>query len=416
MVQVLVSDMTNTGYHQHSYLPSLDESDMVKIWVISAFILLSGLLTMIAQNPGIAVAYPFLSKLTPHLFYIPIVLMSLWYPRRTLQCVVMIMAVFAAVVTYFTLTGVAVDFIASGFTAAIYLWVVAATSTVSRDDPLTYAKCRSIVENRARNGLLIRQYLGLTGEGQQYLRKSREYIDALIEACHSHNREVRESAVQTLDLIGEPAVEPLINALQNENVATREAVARALGTIGDARAIEPLMESLRDESRRVREAGARALAAIGTPSVERLIQGLSDDDWHMRVGSIIALRITGVPETIPDLIGLLSDKSIYVRREAVKTLGRMGDARAVPQLCRVLREDAKEVRVRAAWALGRIGDDDAVDALVDTLYHDAEREVRERAAHALALMRTERARSALMTATRGDENTRAAALEALGSI
>ncbi|KQC05781.1 MAG: hypothetical protein APR53_06585 [Methanoculleus sp. SDB] len=408
--------MTNTGCHHHAYLPPLDESDMVKIWVISAFIILSGLLTMIAQNPAITVAYPFLSKLTPHLFYIPIVLMSLWYPRRTLQCVVMIMAVFAAVVTYFTMIGVTVDFITSGFTAAIYLWVVAATSTVSRDDPLTYAKCRSFVENRARSGLLIKEYLGMPGEGQQYLRQSREYIDALIEACHSHNREVRESAVQTLDLIGEPAVEPLIRALEDESVATREAVARVLGTIGDTRAIEPLMESLRDESRRVREAGARALAAIGRPSVERLIQGLSDDEWHVRVGSVVALRITGAPETIPDMIRLLSDRSVYVRREAVKTLGRIGDGRAVPPLCRVLREDAREVRIRAAWALGRIGDDSAVDALVDALYHDTEQDVRERSAQALALMRTERARSALMSAARGDENTRAAALEALGSI
>ncbi|NYT05300.1 MAG: HEAT repeat domain-containing protein [Methanomicrobiales archaeon] len=403
--------MTTTGHLPTTHLPDLDESDMVKIWVISAFILISGLLTMIAQNPAIVAGYPFLPKLTPHLFYIPIVLMALWYPRRTLQCVVMIVAIFVAVLLYFTFSGVAFDPVTAGFTAAIYLWVVAATSTVARDEPLTYEKCLSFVEKQTRKGQVIRDFIGIPWER---LRKSREYIDALVEACHSQDSEIRENAVQTLDLIGEPAVEPLIRALEDDSAVTRETAARALGTIGDVRAIEPLMAALRDDSRRVREAGSRALAAIGTPAVRRLLEGLSDEDWHVRVGSVISLRIIGSPEAILPVIEKLGDRSVYVRREAAKTLGRIGDARAAAPLCRVLDEDVKEVRIRAAWALGRIGDAGSVERLAAAMYSDADADVRLRAAQALALIDSGQARDILGAAAAGEGPARDAVERAFG--
>ncbi len=55
------------------------------------------------------------------------------------------------------------------------------------------------------------------------------------------------------------ALEPLIQALQDEAPEVRQNAARALGKIGDDRAIQPLQELLRDNQSPVRDAAAEAL-------------------------------------------------------------------------------------------------------------------------------------------------------------
>ena len=62
--------------------------------------------------------------------------------------------------------------------------------------------------------------------------------------------------------IGEPAVEPLIKALGDEDSSVREWAAWALGRIGDTRATEPLREVLNDEDSDVREKAEKALPRL----------------------------------------------------------------------------------------------------------------------------------------------------------
>jgi HEAT repeat protein len=57
-------------------------------------------------------------------------------------------------------------------------------------------------------------------------------------------------------------VEPLIQALQDEDSFLRRVAAVAVGNIGDARAIEPLTRALEDEDSLVRQAAAEALEKI----------------------------------------------------------------------------------------------------------------------------------------------------------
>jgi len=53
----------------------------------------------------------------------------------------------------------------------------------------------------------------------------------------------------------------------------------ALGRIGDSRAVNPLIDALKDEDRWVREAAAEALASIRDPgAVNPLIDDLKDED------------------------------------------------------------------------------------------------------------------------------------------
>ena len=74
-----------------------------------------------------------------------------------------------------------------------------------------------------------------------------------------------------MGIFGEPNIEELkasknlkglIEALNDKYGDFRLEAARALGNIGDSRAIEPLIEALKDEDNYVREAARAALEKI----------------------------------------------------------------------------------------------------------------------------------------------------------
>jgi len=135
--------------------------------------------------------------------------------------------------------------------------------------------------------------------------------------------------------LGAAAVKPLIRALGDKDYSVREAVARALGQIGDARAVKPLIRRLKDKSATVRSAATKALGAIGDPrGVEPLTAALaSDSDWYQSVPAVVAL-------------------------------GKIGDARAADPLIAVLRRPAAtpahklaspDLKKAAADALDQLG-------------------------------------------------------------
>jgi len=97
---------------------------------------------------------------------------------------------------------------------------------------------------------------------------------------------IQNSGIQKSVLRGigdERAVEPLIQALKDENWSVRVEAANALGTIGDKKAVEPLIQALKDENWSVRAEAANALGMIGDEkAVEPLIQVLQDKNEDAR--------------------------------------------------------------------------------------------------------------------------------------
>ena len=74
---------------------------------------------------------------------------------------------------------------------------------------------------------------------------------------------MKEVAALSLGEIGDSqAVEPLINALGDENWEVRSSAAKALGKIGNDRAVEQLINLLRDKNENVRWHAVQALEAI----------------------------------------------------------------------------------------------------------------------------------------------------------
>lgn len=118
----------------------LSEQDLIRIWVIASFVLISVLVTIYAFSVPIGDIYAPLMFLFPQLYYIPIVLVSIWYPRYGLQCTVLLVAAFLAITAYFTFLGSAFDPFVSGVNAAMYLWVVAATTLMAKEGGLLNIK------------------------------------------------------------------------------------------------------------------------------------------------------------------------------------------------------------------------------------------------------------------------------------
>ncbi len=73
----------------------------------------------------------------------------------------------------------------------------------------------------------------------------------------------RWKAIESLARLGDPrAVEPIIEALSDEDWRVRQKAAWALGFIGDERALVPLRRALRDETEGVQEMILEALDQI----------------------------------------------------------------------------------------------------------------------------------------------------------
>ncbi|MER3501614.1 MAG: PBS lyase [Candidatus Fervidibacterota bacterium] len=100
-------------------------------------------------------------------------------------------------------------------------------------------------------------------------------VEPLIEALRDRDWEVRWAAAYALGKIGKPAVEPLIEALRDRDGKVRRAAADALGAIGDARAVEPLIEALRDRDWEVREAAVNALGKIAVEALRKLMMQIA---------------------------------------------------------------------------------------------------------------------------------------------
>lgn len=192
-------------------------------------------------------------------------------------------------------------------------------------------------------------------------------IETLIENLNAQDVNVKADSVKALVEIGEPAVEPLIQALGAENSDTRENAAVTLGKIKDERAVQPLVEMLTDEEWEIEKAATNALIEIGGPAVEPLIVILRDENEDIFLQTKVIAVLAGIKDerSVQPMIQALKEKP-ELQADLGYRLGLMGEP-AVEPLIEALGDDDPNVRVRAAEALGRIGDECAVEPLTDAL-------------------------------------------------
>jgi len=197
-------------------------------------------------------------------------------------------------------------------------------------------------------------------------------IDALIQNLEAPDVNVKADSVKALVEIGEPAVEPLIQALGAENPDIRENAAVTLGKIKDERAVQPLIEMLPDEEWEIEKAATDALIEIGEPAVEPLIVILRDENEDIFLQTKVIAVLAGIKDerAILPMIQALKEKP-ELQADLGYCLGLMGEP-AVEPLIKALEDDNPNVRVRAAEALGILGDERAIGPLTDALNDEDE--------------------------------------------
>ena len=139
-----------------------------------------------------------------------------------------------------------------------------------------------------------------------------------------------------------------------KDAGVRTAAAEALGVLADGHAIEPLVEALGDEEKGVREAAARALGKMKNRRVvEPLIYALDDDDSRVAACAAEALGARADAQAIEPLIRALG-YSPEVRNNALAALVKIGAPAVVP-LIEAYGYEKKEAKEAIIAALGRIG-------------------------------------------------------------
>jgi HEAT repeat protein len=252
-------------------------------------------------------------------------------------------------------------------------------------------------------------------------------IDAIVEGRKGEAEAdaVITKVIKALDNIAGPAVDPLVEVLQNTDIdeVPRSKAAHILGLIENTKATEPLIASLKDESVVVRSEAAKSLGLIADrravgPLTEMLVD---ESEWvTARANAAEALGKIKDERALVPLIDALGSEIIAIRGKAAAALGPIKDKRATMSLVRILGDEKEDdtVRANAASSLGSIADARAVDALIAALSSDVD-DIRQKAAVALGGLAMEDAVEPLMTVV-GDMNEpiilRTYAAEALGAI
>jgi HEAT repeat protein len=173
-----------------------------------------------------------------------------------------------------------------------------------------------------------------------------------------------EQAAIALAAMSQPAVEPLINAMNNENPSVRRNAAWAIGEIRGglntdrSAALEPLIAALGDADTWVRMAAAFSLGEMRPPrATEALIAALGDVDVNVRMMVVRALGELKTRRGVERLTAvLLRDGDERVRRGAAHALGEIKDRMALEALTLALNDQDERVRAAAKYAISEIRD------------------------------------------------------------
>lgn len=158
-----------------------------------------------------------------------------------------------------------------------------------------------------------------------------------------------------------PDIEGAIGLLRSPDPQLRQFVAYLLGQARDSRAIEPLIDALQDEHIGVRGAAANALGNIGdSAAVPYLLPLLRHANPQLVVWAAFALTKLG-RDHFSVLQSTLQSEDVDVRRSTILAFQQLGDQRAIPLLLDLQHDDSRrfsgdttlgEAAVRALIQLG----------------------------------------------------------------
>jgi HEAT repeat protein len=246
--------------------------------------------------------------------------------------------------------------------------------------------------------------------------QARDAAPKIAKLLESPDLATREAVLRTLGALGNREVTPaLLAALDQESEpALREGAIRALGELGDPKALPVLTLMLYDEPEGVTYFGAARLAllSMGPPAEAALRVILARKDPRVE-----ALRLKGQP--LPP--GWIEAKASSVLAAMRTTAAASDVALALEKYQKALKRDAQNVVLHSAvvelvYALGALGSP-GNHPLLETLVNDASIDVRMAATEALTTAGVRRSAPALLkSAAEGPAQARVAAIVAASRV
>ncbi len=178
-------------------------------------------------------------------------------------------------------------------------------------------------------------------------------IEDLIKLLGDQNTKVRLDAANNLAANGDAARGPVTTLLEHEDYTYRRIAAYILGKIGNPDSVEVLVEALGDDNPDVRKSAAQALNRIGEPSIALLIRALGNISKDVRASAVWSLSKMGAMAVEP-LLETLSSEVKDIRASGVWALTKLGRPSIGP-LVKLIIHDEKNTRETAIWGLSKIG-------------------------------------------------------------
>ncbi len=222
-------------------------------------------------------------------------------------------------------------------------------------DPTTFDEIANILLDDPKIG--VRQAAAKALGYTQHPAALPYLMEALRDPFWWYEREAQAGDLfDAITKMGTMAVDPLIEALKDNEGAVRKYAASLLGRLGDVRAIEPLGMALYDLHHDVGKASAEALAQFGVSSFEILVEALDHPEMWIRIHSIDVLPKVKEPRVALVLLEMLKDSEREVKRHVIEAMGELKDSRTLPALQQIMAQRGdREMHALAKAAIEKIG-------------------------------------------------------------
>ncbi|MBU8934586.1 MAG: HEAT repeat domain-containing protein [candidate division Zixibacteria bacterium] len=180
----------------------------------------------------------------------------------------------------------------------------------------------------------------------------------------------REDAVKKLgEHDQDEAIAGLVTALDDPDMGIRELAADMLVQTKSQTGAHLLIRFLGHEDIGTRNLASEILIKIGQPAVQPLIDNLADDDYDIRKFIVDILGLIKDETAVDALCKSLWDDNSNVVVSATEALGEVGSPKCIPELIKVY-ERVEDARLQAVEAMGKIGDPGTLDTLFGYLETD----------------------------------------------
>ncbi len=214
------------------------------------------------------------------------------------------------------------------------------------------------------------------------LKRTPETNQAIVELQESL-RQQKNGEIESLTF----ANHPLLAALQEQSWQVRQQAVQTLQLENDPQVTAQVLELLRNEHRNasVLNSILQVLSLSKIDTIPALQECLQEPDSDLRVYAALALGERKDPRAIPALVGALEDANKNVRFHAIEALGNLGAKEAVEPLMAIAESGDFYLAFPALDALMKIGDSSTIARLLPLLQQSLNWRVRREAVDNLAM-------------------------------